>query len=156
MFMHFCCFRFKLLSVSTYCRHTSFYTEDEPEVRSTAAEASEPEAPARGRADSGVEPEAKRHRSAGVDGLLPEAQRGVLCVCRHCDGGFGSRNMMFKHLKELGLEKRDPTGSVEGSPPRTDKGRRAGLAFQDQHRQGGPVKSKPTVTWADLSDDEQL
>ena len=84
--------------------------EDEPEARSTAAEASEPQAPTRNRADSGAEPEANRYRSAGIDGLLPEPQRGVPCVCRHCDGGFGSRNMMFKHLKELGLEKYDHIG----------------------------------------------
>ena len=63
---------------------------------------------------------------------------------------------MLKHLKELGLEKHDPIGSVEGSPPSTDGGRRAGPELQDQHRQGGPAKSKPTVTWADLSDDEQV
>ena len=77
-------------------------------------------------------------------------------MCRHCDGGFGSRNMMFKHLKKLGSEKHDLIWSVEGSPPSTDEGRRAGPALQDQHRQGGPANSKPTVTWADLSDDEQL
>jgi hypothetical protein len=92
--------------------------------------------------------------------------------------------MMFKHLKELGLEKHDTdgpsgnlyvapnpelfiakgealrgetsAGSVEGSPPSTDEGRRAGPALQDQHRQGGPAKSKPIVAWADLSDGEQL
>ena len=43
--------------------------EYETEVRSTAAESSEPEAQARGRADSGAEPDAKLHRAAGVDGM---------------------------------------------------------------------------------------
>ena len=69
---------------------------------------------------------------------------------------FGSRNMMFKHLKEQGLEEHDPIGFVEGSSPSTDEGRQARLALQHQHRQGGPAKSKPTVTWAELSDDKQL
>ena len=101
--------------------------EDEPEARSTAAEASEPEAPERGRADSGTESEAKRYRSAGVDGLLPEAQRGVPCVCRHCDGGLGIRNLMFKLLKELGLEKHDPLGLLRDRLPALTKAGGLGL-----------------------------
>ena len=78
----------------------------------TAEEASDAEELPRPRADSEVEPEAKRQRSTDVDVLIPAEQRGVPCTCRHCDGVFGSRNMLFKHLKDFGLEKHDPIGSV--------------------------------------------
>ena len=34
-------------------------------------------------------------------------------------------------------------GSIAGSPPSADDDRRVGPAVNDQHKQGGPTKSKP-------------
>ena len=76
-------------------------------------------------------------------------------MCKHCDGCFGSRNGLFRHLKKFGLNHRDPNGSVEELPPSTDDGRQAGPVLHDHHRQGGPAKSKPRVQWADMASDEE-
>ena len=48
------------------------------------------------------------------------------------------------------------SGSVEGSPPSTDEGRRVEPVLQDQHKQGGSTEPKPIrqVNWADMSDEE--
>ena len=108
--------------------------EDEPEHRRHSVPENEAEAaaPQGQRADSEIEPEAKRHEAADVDGLISVEQRGVPCVCRHCDGSFGSRNLMFKHLKEFGLEKHDLIGSVSQSS--------VGRVVADDHAENGAIK----------------